>query len=274
MLIRHDLKLVFVHVPKCAGKALREILTFNAPKGSIEVLWSYKYCNTLHRYVDLAHLPMSDLRCYKQFEYLDKYKVIACIRNPYSRLLSAVNEYYRQRNSIDEEKVKQGRISKAMKQDYYDQLLDKHPQHDPRTIHSLPIHYFTHFATEPKVDYLIRCEDIKSEFLTVANKLKLPIEILQLAEIRLFNKSKPIDISKLSKLEIELANLLYEVDFNTFEYRKKNINSCRYSNMLETDPSKIKQIHFSKKITWHWHDKPWGPASAINDFPTKLEPSR
>ena len=79
MIIRHDLRLLFIHVPKCAGKQLRWILKTTNDQSAIEELWNYEYNEDLERYVDMAHLPLSDLRHYPQFRYLDEYTVIAAL---------------------------------------------------------------------------------------------------------------------------------------------------------------------------------------------------
>ena len=41
MIIRHDLNLVFVHVPKCAGKEIRDVLVTGAAEGAAESLFNY-----------------------------------------------------------------------------------------------------------------------------------------------------------------------------------------------------------------------------------------
>ena len=122
MIIRHDLEIVFIHVPKCAGKQLRRIFKTTENQSAIEELWNFEYNEVLERYVDLAHLPLSDLIHYPQFKYLDQYKVIACIRNPYMRLASAVNEYYRQKSKKHEDIVKSGKITSEMKARYYKKM--------------------------------------------------------------------------------------------------------------------------------------------------------
>ena len=64
MIIRHDLQMVFVHVPKCAGKEIRRVLKEGVAKKDLVELWDYEYNEKLCRYVDRAHLVTTDMRHY------------------------------------------------------------------------------------------------------------------------------------------------------------------------------------------------------------------
>ena len=205
MLIRHDLKLIFIHVPKCAGKQLREIIKIGSTKDNLNELWNYNYLETVHRYVDMAHLPMSDFRTTDLFECLNIYKVIACCRNPYERLTSAANEFYRQKSKEHELLVKKKMLDNKLKSDYYKLLPKKHHELDPRYIHSLPIHYFTHFGSKPCVDMFMKCETLKTDFINVCKTYGLPREFRIAAEKRLRNRDPIIERSRYKKKEIRLV---------------------------------------------------------------------
>lgn len=267
MLIRHDLGLVFLHVPKCAGKQLRSLLVDTAPPGSLRELWNYSYSNILHRYVDLAHLPLRDLRAFPEYDYLDHYKVLACIRNPYARLLSAVNEFYRQRSPEDERTVNENRLSEAMKDAYYDPLLTMHAATDPRYVHSLPIHHFTHYGEQPKADFLLRCEYLKTEFLELAERLQWPEPMRERARQVLRDDPDSFSPSSLSSKELELANALYRVDLNTFSYPTITSAVNRYTEH-RSDPAALPSLYGAPSLAWHW-----GPTAA-NHFPRALKPNR
>lgn len=268
MLIRHDLKLVFLHVPKCAGKALRSVLTETAPPGSLRELWNYSYSNILHRYVDLAHLPLQDLRAFPEFAYLDHYKVLACTRNPYARLPSAVNEFYRQRSKEDEQKANDNQLSEEMKNHYYDQLPARHSETDPRFIHSLPIHFFTHYGDEPKVDFLLRCDSLRTDFLDLADRLHWPAALREQASQRLRNESDSATHASLSPKELALANKLYTIDIQTFGYAWIAPEIAPLETPSPTDQARIQFLHQAPSATWHW-----GP-TAMNTFPSALRPCR
>lgn len=267
MLIRHDLRLVFLHVPKCAGKALRSLLIETAPAGGLRELWNYGYSNILHRYVDLAHLPLQDLRAYPEFAYLDHYRVLACVRNPYARLPSAVNEFYRQRSKEDERKANSHALTEAMKNHYYDQLPAGHRELDPRFIHSLPIHFFTHYGDEPKVDFLLRCESLRSDVLALADRLDWPQSLRQQAAQQLRDEPDNLSAASLSPRELALANALYAIDIRSFGYPWLAPEATPAQPPL-TDPARVSSLHQAPSLSWHW-----GPTAA-NTFPTTLRPCR
>ena len=50
MIIRHDLKLVFIHVPKCAGKQLREILKTGSDEKNLKNIDQVLYAGSLGYY--------------------------------------------------------------------------------------------------------------------------------------------------------------------------------------------------------------------------------
>lgn len=265
MLIRHDLRLVFLHVPKCAGKEIRSLLVETAPAGSLRELWNYSYSSILHRYVDLAHLPLQDLRSFPEFSYLDYYQVLACIRNPYARLPSAVNEYYRQRSKDDERKIIENGLTQAMKEHYYDQLPSRHAQQDPRFIHSQPIHFFTHYGDQPKADFLLRCESLRADFLSLAERLDWPASMRERAALTL--RDETATASNLTAREVMLANQLYAVDLRTFNYPMLAAEPPP-PPPASTDAAVIQDLHRAAAVSWHW-----GPA-AVNTFPSVLKPSR
>ena len=251
MIIRHDLKLVFLHVPKCAGKKIRWIFKHCGTDRSVEEYWNYKHSSVLNRYVDMAHLPMSDMRHYNGFQLIQQYKVIACVRNPYMRLSSSANEYYRQKSKKKELIIKSGGITGKMKEKYYAQLEVKHNELDPRYIHSLPMHRFTHYGKEPMTDHLLRCENLKEEFMHLAEKLEWPKEITQAGEQMLSNASPDQILAEPSQQEKELANNIYKEDFKIFDYPQLHVEQT--NRVLQSERSgKTTNIHKADGIKWHW----------------------
>ena len=267
MLIRHDLRLVFLHVPKCAGKQLRSILKETAPAGSLRELWNYSHSTILRRYVDLAHLPLHDLLAFPEFSYLDHYQVIACCRNPYARLSSAVNEFYRQRSQEEELIANTNRLTNEMKEQYYDQLSIRHSQLDPRFIHSLPIHTFTHLGEEPKVDFLLRCETLRRDFLALAKQLNWPSELREQAAQKLHDSDEATTPTVYSTREVELANYLYQTDFATFGYPLHGAPKDQNKRPISA-ATEVPCLHQAESVIWHW-----GPTAAKSSN-NALRPSR
>ena len=62
MIVDHDLKLVVLHIPKCAGTALRRAFLEDGADRRIESWFDFSYDPVLKRQVDLAHRPLMDLR--------------------------------------------------------------------------------------------------------------------------------------------------------------------------------------------------------------------
>ena len=58
----------------------------------------------------------------------------------------------------------------------------------------------------------------------------------------------------LTEEEIELAERIYEVDFETFGYEKKGLINI-WRSKKEKDAGKVKQIHKYDAVTWHWGPK-------------------
>lgn len=251
MIIRHDLKLVFIHVPKCAGKEIRKILKIGANTNNSKELWNYSYSKKLHRYVDMAHLPLSDLKHIEEYKYLDKYTVIACIRNPYMRLRSAVNEFYRQKNKRCEQIVKDNKVTDEMRKKYYKKIFTKHSELDPRYIHSLPMHWFTHYGEEPKIDYILRCENLNEDLIKLSNTLNWPSNFNEAIK-KIIPKNQP-EQATLQNLPYEelLVEKLYSEDFNIFKYQKKAIDEKK-KQMKYIDAGKVRDIHFCEAVRWHW----------------------
>lgn len=264
MIIRHDLRLVFLHVPKCAGKQLRDIFLIGSNSENSESLFNFDYSPTLHRHVDLAHLPAADLVHWPQFKWLSLYTTIAVIRNPYERLTSAANEFFRQSSKHEESIVNSGKITQSMRLKYLKQIPLRHSQLDPRFVHSLPISWFTHLGMAPQVDHLLRCETLADDFQTLATKLKLPNEMRVGGKRLLSNCPSSATQFPLSTDEVTIANILYRQDFATFHYLQlpdppDNGSASDVISQLTpgtTASHKIPLLNRALRVEWHW-----GPTS-------------
>ena len=249
MIIRHDLKLVFLHVPKCAGKALRKLFQLGADEQSVEQLFNYGHSAALNRYLDFAHIPLSDLCTMSSFQYLRRYRVVACVRNPYKRLASAANEFYRQKSKRHERRVIEGTLTEAMRERYYRKLRLGHSQLDPRFIHSLPMHRFTHLGMEPMVDHLLHCEQLREEVVQLAINLNWPDAIREAAKDLPATDSAPDPEPN----ERALAHELYERDFEWFGYSWDGQGRKPSSQTAEAvDAGRVRWIHEAPELEWHW----------------------
>ena len=247
MIIRHDLKLVFLHVPKCAGKELRKLFRLGAEDQSIE-LFNYGHSAALNRYVDFAHMPLSDLCTTKLFRYLERYRVVACVRDPYKRLPSAANEFYRQKSKRHERRVIEGTLTTAMKERYYRKLRLGHSQLDPRFIHSLPMHRFTHLGIEPMVDHLLHCEKLRDEAVQLSIDLNWPAAMREAATTLPPTDLAPDPLPK----ERDLANRMYGLDFEWFGYEWDGQGQPSRQSSETVDAGQVRWIHEAAALQWHW----------------------
>lgn len=263
MLIRHDLELVFLHVPKCAGKELRRVLGHDSPEGCLESLFNYGYSAELGRYIDLAHLPLADLRHRPEFAWLSCYTVVACVRSPYSRLRSAASEYYRQFSAATEQSANSGQLSRNQRWAYYRQLPARHSQQDPRFIHSQPIHRFTHLGSEPMVDHILRCETLLSDLLALAKQKQWPDTLVQEAQRSLHDAGH--EQLGLDPEELFMTNELHHGDFQLFGYTRNSTTTfdpaawpqdlAQVQEQLHprsTLASELDLIHYAPTVQWHW----------------------
>ena len=166
MIIDHSLRLVFLHVPKCAGTALRTAWQ-DAAEGRDVVSWfDFEFDPVLQRQVDLAHQPLMDLRHRKEWRFLRRYHVVACIRHPYQRLASACREYYRQQSRESELQMRREPPSREQLLSYLRRLPGAMDAHDLRYVHGFPISWFSHYGTQPMVDTLLRCGQLADDLNT------------------------------------------------------------------------------------------------------------
>lgn len=146
MIIIHELSLIIIHNPKCAGKALRD--AFLALDADVATFWHWSFSVQLGRHIDMAHLPLNLLRDYPEWALFERYTVIAVIRNPVDRFFSALKEHESQHNR------------KLNDEEYLLDLDEIRVEHDPRYIHFCPQHRFTHLGNKRKVDFIARQENL------------------------------------------------------------------------------------------------------------------
>jgi hypothetical protein len=277
MIIRHDLQLLFLHVPKCAGKEVRQLFERNAAPGQCESLFNYRYCPVLQRQVDMAHQPLADLAHQPEFDLLERYRSVACIRSPYERLISAISEYHRQHSKAMEQRVQHNRLRRRHGLAYLRALLTGISSRDPRFVHALPISSFTHYGTEPKVDVLLRCEQLSSDLASAAASGQLP-QAIAAASTGALRQNVPLQLAQHPCRDevIALANLLYVEDFLSFGYTmlptpeqldrpiRRQLEALGQIQQSHSQPF----IHLTPLVQWHW-----GPSS-VRPEPHALAPTR
>lgn len=93
MIICDEHRLVFVHIPKCAGTSVRNTLQHFDSRGG--AFTSRRSNHPSLGQLDFVHIPLFVLREHfrPEFEILKEYWSIAVIRNPYNRFASSVTQH-------------------------------------------------------------------------------------------------------------------------------------------------------------------------------------
>ena len=225
MIVDHDLQLVLLHVPKCAGTTLRRAFLDDGAGRRVEDLFDFSYDPVLKRQVDRAHRPLMDLRHTSLWRWLRRYRVIACVRHPYDRLASACREHLRQKSRESEVQMRYQPPSAEQLLNYLRRLPAAMDAHDLRWVHGFPIHWFTHFGERPMVDQLIRFEQFDSDLEQVAENLSLPKSLRE--RLRAIGagagRRKTADLEPTrNNLDLRaMANQLHREDFVCFNYERQ-----------------------------------------------------
>ena len=227
MIIDHGLQLVLLHVPKCAGTALRRAFVDDGRADGRDLVefFDFAFNPVLRRQVDLAHLPLMDLRHFPEWRVLQRYRVIACIRHPYHRLASACREFLKQKSRATEVQVRTAPPSRDQLLRYLRRLPSALDAHDLRWVHGFPIHWFTHYGQRPKVHHLLRCSQLSDDLCALGNQLNWPDSLQQrLAAVGAgAGKRSEEDLEPLRQdpnLQA-LANVLHSEDFATFGFEQQ-----------------------------------------------------
>ncbi len=263
MIISHDLKVVFLHVPKCAGTAFRKVVERVSVPGSTVSLFDFGYSHILRRYVDLAHLPLMDCRHFPEWRYLRRYSTVACIRNPYARLASACREYYRQLSRETQQQMLKEPPSPEQLHTYLRALPAAMEAHDLRFVHGFPITWFTHYGIKPMVNHLLRIESLEEDLLKLAEQAELPSTLCHALLMEAKHGSRK-PAASLAALEndpnlIAMANLLHRDDFSTFDYPRQaaTCTDHQLQQFVEqfTCPASSHAIQLTSlapSLRWYW----------------------
>ena len=263
MLICHDWKLVFLHVPKCAGTSIRRLLEQEAPLGSTISFFDFEYNHILKRHVDMAHLPLMDLRHYAEWKLLNDYHTVAVIRHPYSRLVSACREYYRQKSRETEVQMRNHPPTSEQLLDYLRALPAALDAHDLRYVHAFPAVWFTHYGSEPMVDTLLDCHSLPRDLEEFRAAEVLPQQVMDKLLSSAIEKPQT-SAPALTQLETDsnlqaMANLLYQEDFNTFGFSRNNANfndsvlqQIVEQSLCTTASHCISCLGLAPKVRWYW----------------------
>lgn len=146
MIISHRFQTVFLHIPKNAGTAIRNVVKAGDPESDHS--WGYRFLPRLYRFGDSAHLPLVDLPPDK-LSYVNQYTCFAVLRDPLERFVSATSQHFSQH------KYRTPRTPAQL----LGEIDSIRIRYDPAYIHFCPQHFYTHINERQVVSHLFQMND-------------------------------------------------------------------------------------------------------------------
>jgi len=158
-MISHDLKCVFIHIPKCAGTSVYKSLNLD--------------------FLGSGHAPAS-----KHSEFLDQgYFSFSFVRNPWDRIASCYR-YFKSMNPKDRWYKGNQKLADLAKQISFDEFVIRIPEFQKMMIreegsirsgiHFQPFSYFL----DARVDFVGKVEGINHDYMSIRSRLNLPLKIV------------------------------------------------------------------------------------------------
>lgn len=170
MIISHKYQTVFVHIPKCAGTSIRNMI-LNADPDAVR-FWGWTWLDRHQRYGDSAHIPLVELAPMPMGR-VREYTTVTLSRDPVARFLSAVPQHLSQHPYR----------SPKTPSEILAELTTTNIRYNPAYIHFCPQHYFIYIGRKRHIDHVISIETENWEDALVdllafqgfpRDKLKLP----------------------------------------------------------------------------------------------------
>lgn len=146
MIISHKFQTVFLHIPKNAGTALRQVLLQADPE--CERYWGYRFLPRHYRFGDSAHIPLVDLAP-DLLKQLNRYESFVVLRDPLERFISAFRQHFKQHNY---------RAPRTPGQ-LLAEIDSIRIRYDPAYVHFCPQHFFAQIGKRQLVKNLFRVDD-------------------------------------------------------------------------------------------------------------------
>lgn len=199
-MIDHQLKVVFIHVPKTAGKSILNL--WKLPEFQSQYNGEFEYLEYIY-----GHVPLQD-----HLEAINAgYKSFAVIRSPIERFVSAYTYLMHGGCNSHDAQFRDNELSK------FNNINDfcKHIHNYLYWIHFIPQHNFVVDKGLIKIDKLINFDNLNSELLVLMKNGIIPNTTLKKINVsqQLFKKDTFTDLNAES---IEILKDIYAEDIKLF----------------------------------------------------------
>lgn len=194
-MISHELKCIFIHIPKCAGSSINQQLKLDSVGFS-------------------GHSPASYHSEYKN------YFSFTFVRNPYDRVVSAY-KYFRKLKEGHRWYKRNSIISNAANEMDFNEFVNHIPdfmklmKREEGSFQS-GIHFQAYgYFLDSNIDYLARFENIQEDYAYILKKLQLPR-----TNLRKINSTNNSDYRQLYMEDSKRAVYnIYQEDINKYNYQ-------------------------------------------------------
>ena len=220
MPIISSLKVIFIHIPKCAGTSIENVLidykldkkTF---KADIHKWWGN--LNTVNGKYELDHSTFAYLanNCKN---YNPSFFKFCVVRNPYSRLVSEYH-YCKKRCSRFVKNLTDFKSFIYFIRDKFEVILNNEEKNHFIISHYLPQYKFIYIDGKCTMDYIIKFERLDKDWEIVCKKLNIKRKLVNEGK---YSSGKKYDYN--DYYDDELRNIvynLYKEDFELFNYPQK-----------------------------------------------------
>lgn len=194
-MISHDLKCVFVHIPKCAGTSVYKSLKLD--------------------FLGSGHAPAS-----KHSDFLQQgYFSFSFVRNPWDRISSCYRYFQSLKPGVRWYKANQT-IADLSNSVSFNEFVNSIPDFQKMMIHEegsvrSGIHFqpFSYFL-DTSIDFVGKVEDINHDYMSIRSRLNLPLK-----QIPKINSTKQQDYRELYNEETRnIVYNIYKEDIEEYNY--------------------------------------------------------
>lgn len=146
MIISQKHQTVFIHIPKCAGTSVRNMLSDADPDANR--LWGWRWMERHQRYGDSAHTPLIDLMP-PHMEKVRNLSTFTLTRHPVKRFFSAVAQH------LSQHPYRKPKTPSEI----LDELTSTNIRYDPAYIHFCPQHFFIYIGRKRHIDHIFSMEE-------------------------------------------------------------------------------------------------------------------